>query len=76
MKEVNDANKTGVNSSITDTTTDSKYSGRKSKKHQDIDVTPDSAFKVNLEEQLKRKKARAEKMAAAVQEEIVKDPVY
>jgi len=31
---------------------------------------------VNLEDQLKRKKARAEKIAAAVQEEAVKDPIY
>jgi hypothetical protein len=76
MKDVNDANKTALHSSSTDTTTDTKSGGRKGKRHHDDDVTPDSALRVNLEDQLKRKKARAEKLAAAVQEEIVKDPVY
>jgi len=76
MKDVNDGNKSGLNSTITDTTADTKSGGRKGKRLRDIDVNPDSAYKVNPEDQLKRKKARAEKLAAAVQEEIVKDPVY
>ena len=76
MKDVNDANNHRFTSTTTDTTADTKSGGRKSKRHGDIDGIQDSALRVNLEDQLKRKKARAEKLAAAVQEEAVKDPIY
>ena len=45
MKDVNDANKTGLQSTGTDATADTS---RKSKKHGDRDVTPDSALKVSI----------------------------
>jgi hypothetical protein len=46
MKDVNDANKAGLNSTGTDTTADTKSGGKKGNKHRD--VTPDSALKVGL----------------------------
>ena len=68
MKDVDDGNKAGVNS---DTTADTKSGRRKSKRFDDIDVIAGSANNVNKADQMKRKKARSEKLAAAVQEEIV-----
>lgn len=60
MKDVNDGNALGLSSSGIDPDS----AGRKGKKHRD--VTPDSALKVGIQGQLDRKKARAEKLAAAV----------